>query len=279
MITSVCKTGKLLYHQFLHSKNKFIMRLIANLTILISSFILSACVCKGTNPEDPYESWNREIHKFNMAFDATILKPSAKLYTAVLPIPVRNGINNAYNNVLLLPSTANDLLQGDWRYAIKDAWRFMINSTFGVAGVFDVAEKRFGLPPHYNDLGLTFAKWGDKKSPYIVLPLLGPTTIRDGMAAVFDYLLFTPYPYINNNAVIYPIVGLRYVDLRSHFLDQERLMEQALDKYTFMRDAYLQHRHFLITGEQPDNGSLYVDEAGGDYLEDEPAPAVQAEAS
>lgn len=252
------------------------MRLITTLTTLVSSLILSGCVFTGTNPADPYEPINREIHKFNMAFDATMLKPPAKFYKAVIPGPIRLGINNAYNNVAMIPTVANDLLQADWRYAIKDTWRFMINSTFGIAGVFDVADCRFSLPPHYNDMGLTFAKWGDKKSPYIVIPFLGPSTIRDGMGMVFDYTLLTPYPYINNDAVFYSLMILRYVDIRSQLLDSERLMGEALDKYAFIRDAYLQHRSFLINGEQQDTGSLYVDgegdaQAPSDYIDEEPS--------
>ncbi len=241
---------------------------------LVSCLLLFGCTYRGTNPVDPYEPINREIHKFNMAFDATMLKPPAKLYKAVLPQQVRSSINNAYNNVLMLPTVANDLLQWQWRYAIKDSWRFLINSIFGVAGLFDVADSSFGLPPHYNDLGLTFARWGDKKSPYIVIPFLGPSTVRDGVATIFDYALFTPYPYLDNDAVIYGLLGLRYVDIRSQMLDNERILDEALDKYTFIRDAYLQHRNFLITGEQSqENASLYVEEEEiGDYIDDEPAP-------
>lgn len=246
------------------------MRLIAISATLISTLMLPACIHKGTNPADPYEPINREIHKFNMAFDATFLKPPAKLYKAVLPAPIRSGINNAYNNVAMIPTVANDLLQAEWRYAIKDTWRFGINSTFGIAGIFDVADPHFGLPPHYNDMGLTFAKWGDKKSPYIVIPLLGPSTIRDGMGMIFDYTVLSPYVYINNDAVIWGLAALRYVDLRSQMFETERLMDQALDKYAFLRDAYLQHRNFRITGEQEDTGALYVDgEEAGDYIEDE----------
>lgn len=221
--------------------------------------ILSACTSKGTNPIDPYEPINRKTHQFNMAFDATFLRPPAKLYKAMVPPPVRAGINNVYNNVNMLPTTANDILQWDWNAAIKDTWRFLINSTFGIAGIFDVAAGRFGLPPHSNDLGLTFAKWGDKQSPYIVIPFLGPSTIRDGMGLMFDYAFFTPYPYIRSDAWLYSILGLRYVDLRSRMLENDRLIAEALDPYTFIRDAYLQNRHYRISGQQAELGALYVD--------------------
>ncbi|KTD24542.1 VacJ family lipoprotein [Legionella maceachernii] len=243
------------------------MRLIAT---LISSLMLCACIHKGNNPVDPYESMNRKIYNFNMAFDATVLKPPAKLYKAAIPAPVRKSINNAYNNVYMLPTVASDLFQGEWKLAIKDSWRFLINSTFGIAGFFDVADKSFSLPPHYNDFGLTFAKWGHKKSAYLMLPFLGPSTVRDALGLPLDYA-FTPYPYIPSGVAIYSIAILRYIDLRSQLLETDAIMNQALDKYAFMRDAYLQHRNFLITGEQADtDASLYVDEVDvSDYVDEE----------
>lgn len=247
------------------------MRLTIKFTAVASGLLLAGCVTKGTNPDDPYEPINRKTHVFNMAFDSYLLRPAAKIYKTVIPSPVRAGVNNVYNNVNMLPTVANDLLQAEWNYAIKDTWRFIANSTFGIGGIVDVAST-FSLPPHSNDIGLTFAKWGDKKSPYIVIPFLGPSTIRDGMGMIFDYSFFTPYPYIRSNAVLYGLLGLRYVDLRSQMLETDRLLDEGLDKYTFIRDAYLQHRNYLITGEQQDNGSLYVgDEDDDSVLSSSPA--------
>ena len=247
------------------------MRLIKTMFFLMSNLLLLGCVSKGLNPDDPYESINRKTHAFNMAVDTAVLKPAATIYVSVLPSFVRTGINNAYNNINLLPTVANDLLQADTNDAIKDTWRFIINSTMGLGGILDVA-RRFNLPPHSNDSGLTFAKWGDKKSPYIVIPLLGPSTIRDGMGLMFDYALFTPYPYIRSNYILYGLLGVRYVDLRSQMFDTERLLNESFDKYSFIRDAYLQHRQYLIGGEQAqDNGSLYVnDDLSNGMLEQSP---------
>ncbi len=231
---------------------------------MVGTLILTGCAHKGTNPADPYEPFNRKVHKFNMTADRFVLKPVAKLYVHVIPGPIRKGIDNAFNNLDMVPSVANDLLQAEGKWAIKDIWRFIINSSLGVAGLFDVASK-FSLPPHYNDLGLTFAKWGDKKSPYIVIPLLGPSTIRDGTGWLFQFALWSPYVYINNDAVAYGLAGLRYVDLRTQLFDSERLMNEALDQYSFIRDAYLQHRNYLIAGGEQDNtGSLYVDDKAAD---------------
>ena len=222
------------------------MRVLTRWITVSSVFLLASCIPKGANPDDPYEAINRKTYKFNRAFDATFLKPLAKIYKWALPSVVRASINNAYENINMIPTVGNDLLQADFRYAIKDTWRFFFNSTFGIGGLFDVAASRFGLPPHSNDLGLTFAKWGNPKSPYIMIPLLGPSTIRDGMADMFQYAIMTPYPYIQYNYVLYPLLGVRYVDLRSQFLDTEKLMQEAFDQYAFMRDAYLQHRNYKI---------------------------------
>ena len=235
------------------------MRFIKILTFLTSVLALQACVSKGSNPDDPYESINRRIYAFNIKFDSICLKPPAKVYAAVVPAIVRSGVNNFYNNINMLPTIANDILQAKGQDVIKDTWRIIINSTFGIGGIFDPASK-MSLPSHSNDLGLTFAQWGDKKSPYIMIPFLGPSTIRDGTGLLFEYIYFTPYPYLESSPTIYGLLALRYVDLRSQMFDTERLMAEAIDPYAFMRDAYLQHRNFLINGEKPDTGDLYVDD-------------------
>ena len=194
-----------------------------------------------------------------------------------MPAPVRKSVNNFYNNLDLIPTVGNDLLQAKGKWAIRDSWRFIINSSLGVGGLFDVA-KTFGLPPHSNDLGLTLAKWGDKNSPYLVIPLLGPSTLRDGAGWLFQFALYSPYVYIHNDTVVYSLLALRYVDLRSQLLDTDRIMDEALDKYSFMRDAYLQYRNNLIADNQADTGTLYVDdkkadqkvvaEIGSDYVDE-----------
>lgn len=253
-----------------------IMRLIVKYLPLAGSLFLTACVT-GSNPADPYESFNRQTYKFNVLFDTLILKPPAKLYKAVLPSAFRSGVNNFYNNINMIPTFANDLLQGEWNYAVKDVGRFVINTTIGVGGVFDVATRFKDLPPRSNDLGITFAKWGDKKSPYIVIPFLGPSTIRDGMGLTFNYFL-TPYPYLQSDTLIWSLLIVRYVDLRSQMLETDKLIEESIDKYAFIRDAYLQHRNYLITGEQADDGSLYVDD-GSDHDGDASAGYVDEDDS
>lgn len=226
---------------------------------ILSLLTLTSCTHKGPNPADPFEPFNRKIHHFNMTVDSYVLKPPAKLYTAVVPPVVRKAITNAFNNLDMLPTIVNDILQAEGKWFIKDTWRFAVNSSLGVGGLFDVAEK-FSLPPHYNDLGLTLAKWGDKHSPYLVIPFLGPSTIRDGCGWLFQFALWSPYVYLHNDALAFGLVGLRYIDLRSQLFETERLMNEAIDNYTFIRDAYLQHRNYLIGGSEQDTGSLYVED-------------------
>jgi len=243
------------------------------ISFTLTIFLLSGCMKHGPNPIDPYEPINRKIYQFNHNFDAVLLKPPARVYHAVVPSFIRAGINNVYDNINMIPTVANDVLQWEWTYALKDTWRLIINTTMGVGGIFDVANA-CSLPAHSNDLGLTFAKWGDKHSPFVVIPFLGPSTLRDAVGLMFNYALLTPYPYINNDAVIYGLIGLRYVDLRAQMLETDRLFAEAIDQYSFIRDAYLQHRNYFINGTQSmqqNPSNLYVDDnepekpAGSDF--------------
>lgn len=256
------------------------------LSLILNTLTLSSCIYKGTNPSDPYEPFNRRVHDFNMAFDATMLKPPAKLYKAIIPAPIRTGVNNFYMNINMITTVANDLLQADLSYALKDTWRFLINSTLGIGGLFDVAD-RFGLPSHSNDVGLTLAKWGYKNSSYLVIPFLGPSTFRDGAGMLVEYTVLSPYPYIHydNYVVLYSLAALRFVDLRAQYLETDQVLAEALDKYTFLRDAYLQNRNYRITGEMPiseaDSDDLYLDgeededeeDVGTDYVDEEESQA------
>mgnify|MGYP005994465353 CR=1 FL=1 len=235
-------------------------RFITRFMLLTTFSCLTACITTGSNPVDPYEPIYRKIYDFNMKFDKHIVQPPTKLYVAAIPAPIRAGINNIYNNINMLPTFANDVRQADLQQAILDFWRFVINSSMGIGGIFDVASQ-CKLPAHENDLGITFAKWGDKNSPYIMIPFLGPSTIRDGMGLMFDYTFLTPYPYIHKDFIIETLLIIRYVDLRSRMFDTDRLIKQAPDSYAFMREAYLQHRNYLIRGEEAiAAGTFYVDD-------------------
>lgn len=225
----------------------------------------------SSSEQDPLESINRPIFNFNQGFDKYFMTPVAEGYNAVVPKPIRTGANNFFDNIAMVSTTANDLLQGEFTQGILDAWRFVINSTFGLAGTIDVAEE-FGLPKHYNDLGVTFAKWGDHNSTYLVIPFLGSTTVRDGVGLIGDYYM-SPYPYLHYVAssgsvvqddwFIYGLLTYRYLTIKAQLVDANKLMNAvALDPYTFARDAYYQYRNTKINGTDT---SQFL------YLEDNPA--------
>lgn len=244
--------------------------------------LLMSCAHKPSqSPEDPYENVNRKIYKFNKAVDATVFRPVAQIYKSSLPPLVRTGIRNFFNNIQMVPTVANDLLQGQPLQAYKDTWRFILNSTLGLAGTIDVAEK-CSLPYKPNDLGITLAKWGDNHSPYFVMPIFGPSTFRDAVGLSFDYSLLSVYPHIQNEKVLYGLLALNMVEIRADLLDAEPLLDEAIDEYSMVRDAYLQNRDYKITGKSDsadvadeslyieadeaeatdgsDDGALYVDE-------------------
>ena len=240
------------------------------LFITLSAILgLTGCQHHCMHPDDPFENINRHIFKMNMAFDATVIKPPAMLYTYAVPAPIRAGINNVYANVGMLPVIGNDILQLQSKQIQKDLLRLLINTTLGIGGIRDVATS-MNYPAHANDFGLTLAHWGNTRSPYIMVPLLGPSTLRDGFGMLIDYTAFTPYPYIPDR-ILYGILALRYIDLRSQLADSMDMLKTALDPYVLMRDAYLQHREALMgnvkegdsnhsNAPADSSASLYVEE-------------------
>ena len=150
----------------------------------------------AANPNDPYEPFNRVMYKFNDTLDRFVSEgPVATLYNKIMPKPLATGLTNFYNNVDTIPTIINDILQGNYHQMASDTWRFAINTTIGIGGLVDVAS-RLGLDPHLEDFGLTLAHWGHKNSNYLVLPFVGPTTVRDGIALPINYYTMTPYPLI-----------------------------------------------------------------------------------
>ena len=195
---------------------------------------------------DPYERFNRAMFRFNDTLDAYALKPIATLYNAIMPKPLNAGVHNVFNNLGELPTIANDLLQFNFYQMSNDLWRLGINTTVGVGGLFDVGT-RIGLPYYQNDFGLTLARWGYQQSNYLVLPFFRPNTIRDGLAIPIDYYGFSIYPYIQPDSLSNGIYGVGIVDRRAQLLKYESVFDEAsLDKYAFVRDAYLQRRQYQI---------------------------------
>ncbi|NLO53354.1 MAG: VacJ family lipoprotein [Gammaproteobacteria bacterium] len=192
--------------------------------------------------EDPWENANRAIFRFNDAVDRWALKPIAQGYQKITPDVLEDGIHNVFRNVGEVKNLANNVLQLKLHDAGVDTARFMFNSTFGVLGFFDVATK-MGLQRNDEDFGQTLGAWGVKSGPYVVLPLLGPSTVRDTVALYPDTYVST-YRYVNDVPVRNSMFALNVVDTRAKLLSAERLISG--DKYRFIRNAYLQNREFRV---------------------------------
>jgi phospholipid-binding lipoprotein MlaA len=194
--------------------------------------------------------YNHVVFQFNDFLDRAFLKPVATLYSKIVPRPLHQGISNVFSNIDNIPTVINDVLQLRLYHTLSDSWRFFINSTVGILGFFDVAS-HIGLKPHHEDFGLTMARWGYTDSNYFVVPFFGPGTIRDVIGWPIDYFFFSIYPYISNTKVRYSVYALGVVDRRSNLLQYQDVLEQvAVDRYSFMRSAYLQHRQHQIVENQ-----------------------------
>lgn len=198
------------------------------------------------NDQDPYEGYNRIMFDFNEHFDTVIAKPIARFYNAIMPRPLNEGVHNFFNNLNTITTIANDVLQANFFQATNDTWRLGVNSTVGVLGFFDIAS-RMQLKPYQNDFGLTLARWGVTESNYLVLPILGPSTPRDLVGIPVDYFAFSVYPYVHPDSRRYGLLALSMIDARAQLLKNQSLMDEvALDKYTFVRNAYMQNRAYKI---------------------------------
>lgn len=249
-------------------------------TILLScalTLLVSGCATQAN--KDPLEGMNRGIYKFNDVADRYAIKPVASAYKAVAPTPVRKGFNNFFNNLGSITTVLNDLLQLKFANAFTDAGRFIINSTFGLAGFIDVAGMD-GIAQRKEDFGQTLGYWGMTDSAYLVLPLLGPSTVRDTGGLVFDTVTTDPITYTHNIGEIRLHNQLRaaqLVDRRTELLDAKDIVDNAsLDPYAFTRDAYLQRRANLIAdgveSDKPaDDGFEPADEDKAAAPAEEPA--------
>lgn len=248
--------------------------LIKKLFLLLSLIMLSACasVPGGPTEGDPFESFNRAMFNFNEGLDEYILKPVAQGYDKAMPEPVKTGVTNVFNNLDDIFVIINDLLQFKLTQFTQDTGRFIINSTFGIFGLFDVATQ-MGLPKHNEDFGQTFATWGIGKGPYVVLPFFGPRTLRGTGGFIIESIYDPLYNIEDNDAALYGSVALRAIDARYKLLKASNVVEQAaLDKYSFIRDAYLQHRKNLIyDGNPPEENVLQAPKATEEDLDLEKA--------
>lgn len=195
-------------------------------------------------PVDPWEGFNRTMFAVNEALDRAVVKPVAQAYDTVAPEPVKKGVSNFFGNLGDLWIGFNNLLQGKPGAAANDWMRFAFNSTFGLFGLLDIASEA-GLPKHNEDFGQTLARWGVGSGPYLVLPILGPRTLRDAAAWPVDWL-GDPTTHLEDDTARFAVKSLDIVETRARLLPLDAQADAAIDKYAYVRDSYLQRRQYLI---------------------------------
>ena len=213
---------------------------------------LAGCATPGTgDPRDPLEPLNRGIFEFNEVVDRNVVRPIAEAYVAVLPVPARTGVSNFFGNFYDFWNAVNNLLQGKVATAFSDVGRIALNTTVGLLGFVDVAS-RVGLQKSDEDLGQTLAWWGIGHGPYLVLPLFGPSSLRDGTALAAT-IAFDPLTYvIDDRGWTWGLWGLRLINVRADLLGASRVFDEAAtDRYAFMRDAFYQRRRNQLWDGNP----------------------------
>lgn len=233
------------------------------LIVMLAALMVSGCasVPGERDPKDPFEGFNRSMYKFNDALDRAVLKPVAEVYVAVTPDPVDKGVTNFFSNLEDVWVTANDVLQLKFTQAFSDAWRFVINSTLGIYGIFDVASY-FGMQKHDEDIGQTLGYWGVGPGPYLVLPVLGPSTIRDTTGDLVEASQWRASEEVaDSNAGENTLLFIETIDTRADLLSASRVLDKvAFDPYIFLRESYLQKRRALVyDGNPPDDDFFDID--------------------
>ncbi len=257
---------------------------------LAAAALAGCATVQNPDPRDPWEPMNRATFEFNDGLDRVVLRPVAEVYQFVFPELVRIGVRNFFANLQDPWIALNQLLQGKVEEALSDAWRFIANSTFGIGGIFDIASD-MGMQKHAEDFGQTLAVWGVDFGPYLVLPLLGPSSVRDGVGTLVATQAFLPWQlpkWLDLDHRVAWQNSLTIVDViqtRANLLDASDLLEQAaLDRYAFLRDGYFQRRRNLIYDGNPpplpprDEQSSAAPVAPGEDVPPprEPGPAPQS---
>ncbi len=237
-------------------------------SFIFLSLLIAGCAGtqnRHTDPEnDPWEGFNRKIYAFNDGLDK-VVRPVAVGYDKIMPDPFQRGVGNFFRNIDTPVTFVNQVLQGKFKQSGSSVGRFLVNSTIGLLGFFDVATK-MGLPYYDEDLGQTLAAWGYENSRYLMLPVLGPSSVRDGVGRFTDSY-YHPVGRALHGRDIYAYWIVRGVDQRARFLDQDEEFEQAYDPYVLLRDVWLQNREFQVYDGDPPmtDYDLYLD----DYAEEE----------
>jgi len=236
-------------HSLLHSS------LLRRGLALLAVVLLAGCAIAPPRTDDPLQKVNRKVYAFNDTLDKAVLRPAAVGYRKVTNPPVRRSVNNFFTNIELPITIANNLLQARPSEALGNTGRFLINLTVGVGGIFDPAT-RLGLPLETTDFGITLARWGVPEGNFLMLPLLGPSTVRDVWHYPVDGYFFDPLSLIAKNQAFsygqYYLPQVLYVvSMRSQLIDAEGFLQSAYDPYAFLRDAYRQRRLYKLYDGNP----------------------------
>jgi phospholipid-binding lipoprotein MlaA len=225
----------------------------------IAALLAVACLAAGCaslpagtqrDARDPFESFNRAMYHANRAVDRAILAPVARGYVSVVPAPLRHGVSRFYLNLGMPRTLINDVLQGKLSAAGTDTGRLVVNTVLGL-GFFDPATS-LGLAANEEDFGQTLGRWGSGPGPYLMLPVLGPSTLRDALGRVPDEYS-SPRHYIRDRTTKYGVLALDAIDKRAGLVEAEALLQQSQDEYSFVRNAWLQRRNYLVhDGDIPD---------------------------
>jgi phospholipid-binding lipoprotein MlaA len=244
---------------------------VIRILILLTAAALTGCASThAKNPADPLESFNRGMYQFNDALDKAIIKPVAQGYGAVMPTPGKIIVNNFFSNLDDLIVTINDLLQFKFTQAASDGSRFLFNTTFGIFGLLDVADR---LEKHNEDFGQTLGYWGVGNGPYIVLPIFGPSTLRDGIGLIADNRP-SKLRRIDHMRTRNQMFVSKAISHREQILDQEKVLDEAaIDRYEFIRDAYLLRRKSLVYDGNPPR-EKYDDEENDTGTEKRQTPII-----
>ena len=219
---------------------------------------------------DPIEPLNRTVYAFNDGLDKTLVRPVARGYKAVVPAPIQTGVSNVFANAQYPVTLVNNLLQGKFKAALSDTARFTLNTTLGLGGILDPATAA-GLDVNDEDFGQTLGKWGVPPGPYLVLPFLGPYTLRDGFGSLADDFA-EPRAYLEDDSTRWTLWAADKFERRVRLLEADALLDRAGDPYTFVRSAYLQRREYLVRdGDVPADDTDLELELEEDDAADAPA--------
>lgn len=257
------------------SNKKAVFRL--KVIAIMVGLLLGGCAHSPTyDPYDPYESINRDFYAFNMTLDRYFLRPVAQGYERFTPGLVRQGVDNFLTNIFYPRTAINSFLQGKIVHGGQDVARFIVNTTVGLLGIFDVATP-IGIPKHNEDFGQTLGHWGLGSGAYLMLPILGPSTTRDFSGRVVDWA-FQPTTYMDV-APVFVITALDIINVRAKLLKLDRTLQESFDPYTFLRSGYLQNRRSLVYDGKPpaEQDDYYLLDEGADA--DYEAALQEAESS